>query len=94
MKVTRRAHHPNRRNQTTKKKGRTFSKLPCTKRRMTLVLPHLAFPTTRSLHVEAASPLARLAARSAAVVSVLGCPATPSAFVGEEAERGTFCGYR
>lgn len=56
---------------------------------MTLVLPHLAFPTTSSLHVETGSPLARLAARRAAVV--LGPASPPSPLDGEEAERGTFC---
>jgi len=64
---------------------------------MTLVLPHLAFPTTSSLHVETGSPLARLAARSAAVpvpvpliLLPLGLPS--GCLVGEAADKGTCCG--
>jgi len=41
---------------------RTFWKLPCTNRRMTLVFPHLALPTTNSLHVATGTPLRTAAA--------------------------------
>lgn len=41
---------------------RTFWKLPCTNRRMTLVFPHLALPTTSSLHVDRGTPLRTAAA--------------------------------
>lgn len=60
---------------------------------MTLVLPHLAFPTTSSLHVDTGIPLARLAARRAAVLFVvlLEAESNPPSLEGEAALRGTVC---